>query len=141
MSFSPLPDTEAVCSRALRDAGICGGRVYSSIPKEPTYPLATVERLGGSPVVRQRLDAARIQVSVWGGKSTAKSELRDEAEHARRVLHEMEGQAFSDDAAYVTGVSDEVVLTWLPDPVTFFGRYVSSFIVNAHDFAVVGSGS
>ena len=58
-----MPDAESVASKIIR-AGT-GGRVYSSIPSKPTYPLIVVQRLGGIPRTR-RLDAANIQVDVWG---------------------------------------------------------------------------
>lgn len=110
---SPMPDIESVCSTALREAGVCGGRSYSSIPATPAWPLALVKRLGGTPIVWQRLDAARIQVEVYGNN---KSEARDEADAARRALFALQGQVSSDGTAYVTGVRDELGLTWLSDP-------------------------
>lgn len=128
--FTPFPDIEAVCSTALRDADVCDGRVYSSVPSRPTYPLAVVERLGGTAPIRQRLDAARIQVSVW---ADSKSDARDAAELARQTLHAtMEGSAYLTLNAFVTGVEDETGLTWLPDPATSRDRYLFSVLVYAH---------
>src|SRR3990167_5527066 len=110
--FLEFPDIEAVCATALRNASIpLVTGVYSSIPTEPVYPLITVERTGGDPAVREYLDAASIQISVWGA---SKSQARDIAAHARIILLEMEG-AFTSFNAFVSGVADGRGLTWQPD--------------------------
>lgn len=129
MSYIELPDIEAVAASALRTGNVCSQRVYSSIPANPTYPLAIVERLGGIPAAKEKLDAARIQVSVWG---TTKAEARTNAELARRVLHATEGNYFGSFEAYVTGVADELGLTWLPDVVTHKDRYIFAVMIYAH---------
>jgi hypothetical protein len=125
--FNEFPDLEAACSDLLRDGGV--DRVYSSIPARPIFPLAVVERLGGVPPIRYHLDAARIQVSVYGNN---KGEARDEAELARRVLLQAEGTTVEAWEAVITGVDDETGLTWLPDPETARDRYVFGLIVTAH---------
>lgn len=129
VSFDTFPDLEAIVASALRDAGVCGGRVYSSVPRTPTWPLATVKRLGGIPADRRALDAGRIQVDVWGNN---KSEARDAAELARRSLHEAEGTTFTEFQGFVTGVEDELGLTFLPDPDSGRDRYVFACRVLAH---------
>lgn len=126
---SPMPDVEAVAAEILRDADVCEGRIYSSIPRAPTFPLAIVARLGGIPAVRRRLDAARIQVSVWGNN---KAEARDAADLARIALHEAEGTTSAVYEAYVTGVEDELGLTWLPDQETARDRYLFAVTVYCH---------
>jgi hypothetical protein len=119
-----FPDAEALAGAVLRGDLACG--VYSSIPKSPTFPLVTVFRIGGTPEERHRLDFASLQIDVWG---TSKTEARDIAAEARSLLHGMEGQTYTlvggdpDDAA-VTGVSDTLGLTWLPDPETYRDRYI-----------------
>lgn len=117
----PFPDSEAMCARAMRDAGICSGRVYSSIPKSPTFPLAIVKRLGGIPAVERALDSSRIQVDVFGNN---KSEARRWCDLARIALHEMEGQLFLIDGGYVSGVEDELGMIFVPDPDTARDRYI-----------------
>lgn len=126
--YSRFPDIEAMMARALRDAGVCGGRAYSSIPKSPTWPLAVVQRLGGTPAVERRLDLARIQVDVYGN---SKSEARLEADRARLALHEVEGTSFPTESGFITGVVDESGLTFLPDPVTGRDRYTLGVLVYA----------
>lgn len=128
--YSPMPDIEAVAARILRTAGVTGGRVHSSVPARPVYPLTTVERLGGLPPERHRLDGARIQVAVWGD---SKSVVRDAAELARRVLHQSEGSIHADFRCFVTGVEDELGLSWLPDPDTNRDRYIFAVVMYAHD--------
>ena len=130
IDFSPFPDSEAIASAQLRDQDVCGGRVYSSHPKkDPVYPLAVVRRLGGVPAVRRRLDAARIQVDVYGNN---KSEARAAAEAARLALHRAEGTTFAEFEGHVTGVEDELGLTFLPDPDTARDRYTFSVALFAH---------
>lgn len=121
----PSPDAEAIVSKALRDAGVCGGRVYSSIPKKnPVYPLATVKRLGGNPL--PYVDQARIQVDVWGEN---KAQARDESDAARVAAHSLEGTTSTEFTANVSAVRDELGLTFLPDPDTARDRYLFTVIV------------
>jgi len=87
-----LPDGEALVSGYLRARSevtdLCGQRVYTELPKDKTFPLVRLVRVGGSPPLDRplRFDVARIQVDVWGGpKKTA----RDLAETIRQVLSEL----------------------------------------------------
>lgn len=131
MEYSPFPDIEAVVCRALKDADVCSGRVYSEIPTNPTWPIAVVQRLGGTPVERHRIDQARIQIDVWADdKATA----RDEADAARVAAHELEGTTSSTFNAAVTAVDPELGLTWLPDKDTGRARYLFAVRVTAHDY-------
>lgn len=124
-----FPDAEALASHAIRST-VTGSRVYSSLPKNPTYPLVTVHRIGGVPAERHRLDAARIQVDVWGN---SKSEAFDLAQQARVALHAMEATTYTTPVAgYVTGVADDLGLIWLPDPVTARDRYVFGVVIYLH---------
>lgn len=107
-------------------------RVYSSIPKKPTYPLLIVKRVGGTPVTRQRLDAADIQIDVYGN---SKSEARLLAMQARQSLYEAEGTTItvSTGNAWVSGVTDVMGLTWMPDSANVpLNRYVFSVRVFLH---------
>jgi hypothetical protein len=129
--YEIFPDAEAVVNTVLRDAAITGVTgVHSSIPKTPTFPLIITKRTGGVPVERHHLDRARIQVEVWGN---SKSEALDIAQEARTLIHEMEGQQFTDPVdAYVTGVDDAFGLQWLPDNVTHRDRYIFAIDVFLH---------
>ena len=129
VKWQSFPDTEAMCARAMRDAGICGGRVYSSVPRNPTYPLATVKRLGGIPAVERALDSARIQVDIWGNN---KSEARLACDASRVALHNMEGTIFLNERGFVSGVEDELGMIFVPDPETARDRYIIGVRVYAH---------
>lgn len=129
--WESFPDTEAMCARAMRDAGICGGRVYSSIPRNPTWPLATVKRLGGIPAIERRLDSVRIQVDVWGNN---KSEARMWCDASRVALHEMEGSSFMVEGGHVTGVEDELGMIYVQDPETARDRYIVGVRVYTHSY-------
>lgn len=118
------PDLEAIAAVALRNAAISGvgSRVYSSIPRDPTYPLITVTRIGGIPAVREYLDTASIQIDVWGG---TKSEAHDIAARARVVLLTIAGTLITSPVrAWISAVEDSLGLSWLPDSVTGRDRYV-----------------
>lgn len=128
-AYSRFPDVEAMANKALRTANVCGGRVYSSIPRTPTWPLVVVQRLGGSAAIERRLDQARIQVDVYGEN---KSQARAEADKARLALHAAEGIAFTTEMGFITGVLDESGLTWMPDPVTNRDRYTFGVLIFAH---------
>lgn len=128
VEYLPFPDIEAVCGKALRAAGVCDGRVYSSIPANPVYPLARVIRLGGLPVEKHRIDQPRIQVDVWG---TNKSEARDAAEAARLTLHQLEGTTDSEFAAFISCVELDQGPTPFPDPDTGRDRYMLTVRITA----------
>jgi hypothetical protein len=116
-NFLPFPDAEAVVGAGIRAADTAlAKRVYSTVPKKPTYPLARVQRIGGLPAVRRYMDAANVQVNVWAG---TKSAARDAAEEARRAIMEMEGTTVHEgDDAFVAAVEDALGLTYTPDDET-----------------------
>lgn len=130
VEYARFPDIEAIAARALRDAGVCGGRCYGRIPADnPTYPVATVTRLGGTPSIERWLDSARIQVDVWGED---RAELRSEADDARLALHDAEGTSFAAESGFVTSVQDEMGLTFLPDVESGLSRYTFAVAIHAH---------
>lgn len=132
MTVNPVdlfPDAEAVVGTVLRSAGY---RAYSSIPNSPTYPLAVVQRVGGVPITRHRLDAAEIQIDVW---AETKSAARLLAAQARKAIHEAEATtvAVSSGDAFVTGVDDVMGAQWLPDPSNIpLNRYTFTVRVYLH---------
>jgi hypothetical protein len=139
--FVEQADVEAIVASVLRAAGITNlVGVYSSIPKDPTFPLITVQRIGGFSPVREYLDAANIQIDVWGG---SKSEAFDIAARARLVLLGLAGtQVPSPVSAWVSAVEDSLGVTWQPDPSTGRDRYLFSVLVYARaaDGVTVASG-
>lgn len=126
-----FPDAEAAVSKAIR-AGLPGTRVYSSIPKRPTYPLVLVRRYGGVPVMRRRLDMAEIQLDVYG---STKSEARLLASQVRAAIHEAEATTveISTGDAWISGVKDTQGLLWMPDEINpDLNRYIFSVSVYLH---------
>lgn len=108
-------DAEAVAGVIIRAAGTTATGVYSSIPKNPSYPLVVVRRVGGLPVHRSRWDGAEIQLDVW---AESKSDARTLADAARRALLDAEATTvtYGSSSAWVSSVEDTLALTWLPDP-------------------------
>lgn len=138
--FNVFPDAEAVVGSALRAVSIDGidERVYTSIPKRPTYPLAIVTRVGGPGGERHYLDGARIQIDVWGSAKdtppedrTPLGDLHDIAQEARVAVLDLEGTSLSDPvSAFVSGTEDATRIQRLADPVTSRERYF--FAVNIY---------
>lgn len=126
--FLHFPDTEAIASVALRNAGYRAG---SSIPANPTYPLLVIKRIGGTPADKRALDRANLQIDVWGN---SKSECRDLANAARIVLMSLEGTTSSDFNGVVTCVEDNLGLFWLPDQETKRDRYIFGVSIYAKQY-------
>lgn len=114
-----LPDAELVAVQWLRTVTAVtalSDRIYTQFPDDdPVWPLVTVSRIGGLPVVRQRLDAASLQVDCWG--NPADVEGRPDASllarTVRAALHQMPGQDIT--SGWVTGVEDSDPLAYRPD--------------------------
>lgn len=111
-----LPDAEALLSQFLRAqeelVDEIGDRVYTVIPKNPTWPLVRLFRVGGTPRLSRPLvvDQPLIQLEAYGG---TKQQAHDLIELARSLI-----------AARIEGVHDDVGnvcgygfgnLSWLPD--------------------------
>ncbi len=132
MNYLEFPDFEAIANKSLRDGGY---RVYSSVPSNPEWPLMVVHRAGGFSPVRRYLDAARIQVDVWGGakgdsEPVPKSTIHDMAAHARVLLLELEGTTINDPVdAFISAVDDAQSLMWLPDDSTGRDRYLFQVLI------------
>lgn len=74
------------------------------------FPEVVLQRIGGIPSIRRRLDSARIQVDCYGN---TEGEASRTARVARTALHLMEG--YASDLAVCTGVEDDLGLAWIPD--------------------------
>lgn len=126
-----LPNIEAAVNIGLQAAGL---RAYSSSPKAATYPHVVSMRLGGTPAEKHALDAARIQLEVWGDNETSKSAVLNYARDAWREVLELEEEIIelSDgERVHITEVAPEIGLQWLPDPPTARPRYIASLRVYA----------
>lgn len=92
------------------------------------FPELVLQRIGGVPSVRQRLDSARIQVDCYGNTEGEASRL---ARVARQALFLMPG--YVSDLAVCTGVDDDLGLAWLPDtsrtPET--ARFIFGVVIHA----------
>lgn len=124
MTVRTFADLEAVARGALANANIAtiATRWYSAIPDNPTWPLGLVQRVGGVPAVREAMDAANIQIDVYG---TSKSEARTIAAAARTVLMELAGTSVTwPVSAWISAVEDSLGLLWQPDNVTSRDRYI-----------------
>lgn len=126
MTVAPMPDIEAVCTQALRAEGL---RAYSSLPKTPQWPVVTVQRTGGLPTVKQKLDAGVIDFNTW---ALNKADARDLADEVRQIIHGLEGTTNVEWDCHITAVEDSMPLIFQPDSVTARDRYVFALRVYAH---------
>jgi hypothetical protein len=126
-----LPDVELLAVTAVRlnpawqalDAG-----VFTEIPASPAYPLITIIRIGGAPVIRGWHDRARLQLDAYAeDKHTA----RLVAATAQAALHAAEATSIPDHGV-IGAVSTVTGPRWLPDPTTRQARYVLDMTVDAH---------
>jgi hypothetical protein len=126
-----LPDVVKLVVDILDSAGISliGTRVYGfELPATPTYPAVRILRLGGSSVVDDWLDGARIQVDVFGGTA---EQAWDATAAVRSKLWDLEGLHVPG-SGMVTGIQEISGPAWLPDPRTERARWTWDIRVYAH---------
>ena len=130
MPVRVLPDAEqVVIDYLLGQADVTAilgddDRVHSQVPDEPVYPLVTVRRLGGSPVVREHLDVALLQIDCY---ADTKPVARDVAATILAALYD--ASRVSHPLAVVCDVVETRGLTWLPDTIVPSPRPRYSFDV------------
>lgn len=130
MATPVLPDIEALAIDWLADAAIFTGGVHGAFPTSPTYPLATVVRIGGPPPEPRWLDSATLQLDVW---AATKAAARDTAATALARLLDMAGTIDTGTVSgVVTGVNVYQGLRWFPDEITEQPRYSCTVAVTAH---------
>jgi hypothetical protein len=123
-------DVELIAVNFLRGraeiTALVGSRVYTEVPAEPTFPLLTVQRIGGLVDWPGWLDTARLQVDAWAATKYAARTL---AATALAVLLEMPGIYAQ---GVITHVTQDLGLTWSPDETTDRPRYVLGVAVTTH---------
>jgi len=132
MTTRPLPDAEELATAYLRGVSdvttAAVGGIHTEVPKNPTWPLLVVRRIGGRPRDRRWVDAPRLQIDAWADVGEKKA-AHDLAAIARAALQDMAGIY---DQGIVTGVDDDLALTWQPDPVTSRARYLFGIVAYTH---------
>lgn len=123
--YDVFPNMEGLLSSIIRN-GVTGSRVYSSLPKDPTYPLIIVTRVGGTPLEEHQLDLASVQFRVWGN---SKKEALELAQAARVALHKGEAVKYVVGEDWPVGgtilsVKDTTGISWAPDNDTEKDGYV-----------------
>lgn len=130
MVLRVLPDAELLTVTWLQSieelANLYAG-VYTEIPPGSAVPLVRVVRVGGTPVVRQHLDVARLQIDVWADKEE-KQTAHDLARLVQAAMHLMPG---AHDEGVVTAVEDGV-FAWNPDEATGWAGYTADYLVYLH---------
>jgi len=130
MSLPLAVDSEELILAWLRDhasvAAIVEDRAFPAIPPDPTYPLLVVRRVAGRRIVRDRLDAPRIQIDAY---AATKADAWELAATVQAALPELVGVHMQ---GVVTGVDEMIGPTWMPDPVTNQPRYTQDYMVYTH---------
>jgi hypothetical protein len=126
MTITALPDAEATVATWLRSvsevAAIVGGRIYTYIPEQPTWPLMRVARTGGQPV---DIDADRVQVQIDCWADARSQELASDAARAIvAAVKEAEFDGPQPDGGYVTCSYIPLGPVWSPDRETGNPRYI-----------------
>jgi hypothetical protein len=136
--FEVFPDSEYLAVQVLKAEegsgklfGNPGPRIGTKLPTEPdwTKGVIQVQRVGGIPTERRRLDHANIQVDVWHEN---KADAHDIAQIARAVLHRGEGKKYSTPAAVLTGVEDALGMHWQFDQINLKPRYTFAVYFTVH---------
>lgn len=113
-----LVDAEALTSYYLLNQSevqtFAARRVYTEIPKNPTWPLVRVTRIGGAPKISRPLylDKAHLQLEVFGGPKATAFDLScvclDE-------LSKLPVEAAVQPLGIVTAVGFGPINAWMPD--------------------------
>jgi hypothetical protein len=131
MVLRVLPDAELLTVAWLQtidELANLYAEIYTEIPRpEPTPPIVRVLRIGGTPVVRQHLDVARLQIDAWTDRNE-KQAAHDLARLVQAAMHELPG---SHDEGVVTCVEDGV-FRWNPDEATGWAGYTADYLVYLH---------
>lgn len=130
MVLRVLPDAELLTVTWL--AGIdeianLYAEIYTEIPPEPALPMVRVVRVGGTPVVPQHLDVARLQIDTYAAEGE-KQAAHDLARLVQAAMHTMSG---AHDEGVVTYVEDGV-FRWSPDEATGWAGYTADYLVYLH---------
>jgi hypothetical protein len=120
--------------RTSTEWGSFSPSIGTKLPNDPVWSsgVITVQRVGGVPVERHRLDRANIQIDVW---HDSKSSAHDIAQLARAILHRGEGSVYSLPSCYLTAVDDSLGLHSLPDPINLKQRYVCGVYLTLHQLS------
>lgn len=137
MSEGDFPDVEGGMRDYLRGhavvSAIVAQRVWFGIPATPTWPLVTVQRVGGTDDLSEApLDQALIQIDCWGRLYADTDKSKQGGDKAqcdtlrravRRALWEIRGATALNAATVAFGATVQSD-PFLPDPSNDRPRYV-----------------
>lgn len=127
-----LVDVEALITRYLEDDDDLRNAGVKQVsgpgaPNDPDFPAIRIHRSGGVAYFSPWIDAARVQIDVWGQKDTA--QLRRITSLTYKKLMEMRGVH---EEGVVTDVTETVGRVFLPAPDTKRIRYLFEVRVTTH---------
>lgn len=117
MTLLVLPDAVTLTRKYLLTVteltDLIDERISTRSASTPVYPYLTLQRIGGTSVVAERLDSARIQFDAWGATESDASVVIRTARAALFALNRVGGYVAA--AGVLTGVNDIAGPQWLPD--------------------------
>lgn len=131
-----LPDVEGGIRQWLRDdtalTSLISRRVFFGVPKDPTFPLVTVARVGGGDDDSEApIDRCALRINVWGAKGdSAKAGCFAVKNAVRAALYRLRGRTTVTTGVDVFGASVNADL-WAPDPADDRARYTLTVLVTA----------
>lgn len=129
-----MPDDELAILQYLRTipevtALIPGTRITTEMPPSPVYPLALVQRAGGTAAVPQAIDEAAQQIDVVGGTN---AECKRAALAIRAAILAIANDIVP--GAVLCSASEELGPQWFPDtvPKPPLPRYTARYSIILH---------
>lgn len=136
MTVVTFPDVEGGVRAFLRAntgvAALVGQRVFFGVPDSPTWPLVTVQRVGGGDDLSEApIDLALVQLDCWGrlysdtnpdSTHGDKAQARAVANAVRAAVHEIrsDGTVYAGCVLYGASVNSDL---FVPDPDNDRPRY------------------
>lgn len=110
---------------------LVGENIGTQLPGDKRLPFVRIERVGGSEVVREHLDAPRIQVSAYAATQPTAWQVAATVRGALLVADQA-----THELGVVTGVVGVLGPIWIPDPPTSRPRYLLDVLVYVHPHPV-----
>lgn len=132
-TFEIFPNAEMIVEKLLIAQTYPGltPHVGTKVPDDANYEqgVITVQRIGGIPTERHRLDHPHIQVDCWADKKTSALVL---AQYGRAAIFAAEGQVVTSPDGFISGVDDSLGIAWMFDSISLRPRYVFGVYLTTH---------
>lgn len=133
MALGSIPDIEALVINVLNNSqditDIAGENSASTqLNEDAVLPKIRVTLAGGTPRIDGWLYAPRINIEAWANDKETSFDLINKISEV--LFSELNDALF--DEGIVTGIEQDVGLSWIPDPLTNTPRYTLGFVIYNH---------